>query len=579
MRALGASLGLAFLLLATSEPAVRAGTVGTGPGDAVGFTAGASEPNRVTLTTSGDRIIVGDTGVASMTMQGSCTAIDPQTASCPATSQTRVTVTGGDLDDVITNSSSVGAELLGGDGHDTLTGSGAADRLDGEAGPDDLDGGPGDDVLSPGPGPPAADADTVTGGDGIDAVSYAARSNAVGVSQDGVANDGAPGEGDNVALDVEQLAGGAAGDRLAAGPAANRVAGGPGADVIDGGAGDDTVEGEAGTDTLSGGPGADEILGGPDDDRLTYPATLAVTASLDVGVASSSLLGDSDRVVDVEDVAGGDGRDTVTGAAEANTLTGALGEDYIDGRQGVDGLEGGADADLVVSRDDVEDEPVSCGPGTDLAIADSRDQVARTGPGRCERVDDGTRTRPRPGVVYLDRMRCRAGTALGLELPAMRRWVPLRYSILLPAGYRGRRPPRLDATDCTVRVRASRGAGRTASADVSGTVAWVAQTSSRGPATSLAIARPRCGGAGSGALAQVRERRLRVRTDRRRGRWRVAGRHSIAAAVGTDWSTVEGCSRTVTIVRRGRVRVLDRARGRTVVVGAGERYVARRRTR
>ena len=77
-----------------------------------------------------------------------------------------------------------------------------------------------------------------------------------------------------------------------------------------------------------------------------------------------------------------------------------------------------------------------------------------------------------------------------------------------------------------------------------------------------------------------RRTRLRLATKKKReGRWRVRGRHSVAASEQTDWTTFEGCSTTTTRVRKGRVRVYDRARGRTVVVRAGRSYVARARRR
>jgi hypothetical protein len=97
-------------------------------------------------------------------------------------------------------------------------------------------------------------------------------------------------------------------------------------------------------------------------------------------------------------------------------------------------------------------------------------------------------------------------------------------------------------------------------------------------ATQLSVVPPACAAAGSGrATAGRRTARLRVSTGRARGRWRVRGRFSIAASFGTDWTTLEGCSTTTTIVRTGRVRVRDDVKRRTVTVRAGHRYVARAR--
>jgi hypothetical protein len=343
--------------------------------------------------------------------------------------------------------------------------------------------------------------------------------------------------------------------------------------VILGGAGNDVLGGGSGDDTLSGGPGADTIDGGPGRDAVAYTTPADATVRLDMSVASSTLAGDTDRIAQIEDVLGGDGHDTVTGSDDANALESGGGEDYIDGRRGVDRLDGGASADVVVARDGAPDEPVSCGPGEDLAIVDRADSVARGGPDGCERVDDGSATKPRPGWVYVHPMSCGDSQA-ELGLAAMHRLVPLRYSILLASGRRARPAPTLDAIDCPVWVRATPGQGRTAAVEVSGAAVSVGQSSGRRIATTLTVKGPQCAGRSAGPRALPPEARLRVATDRRRGRWRVKGRFSIGAALGTDWVTRDGCSRTVTWVRRGRVRVFDRVRRRTVIVRAGHRYVA-----
>jgi Ca2+-binding RTX toxin-like protein len=261
-------------------------------------------------------------------------------------------------------------------------------------------------------------------------------------------------------------------------------------------------------------------------------------------------------------ILGGSGNDTLTGGRGSDRVDGQEGEDYLDGGPSVDRLDAGSGADVVVARDRARDEPVSCGPGEDLAIIDQRDRSVRYGSDRCEQVDEGRQTTPRPGWVYVHPRRC-AASAKGVELglAAMHRLVPLRHSILLASGFRSRPPPTLDATGCPARVRATVGRGAIAFADVSG--------------GAVTVGRPACG-AGGRADAVPHEPRVRVNTHRRRGDWRVKGEFSIAAAFGTDWTTLEGCSRTVTVVRAGRVHVYDRAKRRTVTVRAGHRYVARR---
>lgn len=72
------------------------------------------------------------------------------------------------------------------------------------------------------------------------------------VTLDDAANDGRPGEGDNV-VGIEQLDMYITGDDVLVGYDFD--------DQVDGGAGNDTVEGGRGHDTVTGGPGRDTIYG------------------------------------------------------------------------------------------------------------------------------------------------------------------------------------------------------------------------------------------------------------------------------------------------------------------------------
>jgi hypothetical protein len=60
----------------------------------------------------------------------------------------------------------------------------------------------------------------------------------------------------------------------------------------------------------------------------------------------------------------------------------------------------------------------------------------------------------------------------------------------------------------------------------------------------------------------------------RGGRFRTYGRHSQATVRGTRWLTMDTCSGTLTLVKRGAVLVHDFARHRNVLVRAGHRYFA-----
>lgn len=139
-----------------------------------------------------------------------------------------------------------GASLLGGPGNDVLVG------------------GAGDDYLTGGPG-----ADDVSGGAGRDSHVYWAAAGeeayeptaGVHATLDGVANDGQPGEGDNLRADVEGIGGTDFPDVLIGNASANWLNGVRGDDLLEGGSGDDTIRGDLGNDRLIGGPGLDEVYG------------------------------------------------------------------------------------------------------------------------------------------------------------------------------------------------------------------------------------------------------------------------------------------------------------------------------
>jgi Ca2+-binding RTX toxin-like protein len=475
--------------------------------------------------------------------------------------------------------------LTGGRAGDVLVGSPAGDEIDGSGGPDTVQGAGGPDTLDGG----AADAesDNVDGGDGDDHVSGNAGDDLVdgGTGRDTV--DGGGG--------TDQSSGGEGDDLLSGGAGADRVSGGPGNDEVDGAAvglvgvdGADTLSGDSGVDSLQGRDGDDTMVGGPDQDTLSggvgrdtvdyaYTSGTNVTVRLDRGRGRTSQPGDRDSLIEVENVSGGGQRDTLTGSREQNRLDGATGEDYVDGDFSVDRLAGGSSADVVAARDGSRDRTVSCGPGEDLAIVDRLDRPAERGANRCEQVDDGSQTKPKPGRVYVQPRRCGGADDVGLGLPAMHRLVPLRYHIMLRSGYKRRPAPTLDASECTVSLKAATGPRRNASADISGDAVEVDQSGRRRVTTDLTtVDRPGCGAAARDAGAARRRRGLRVNTRRGRSHVRVRGKYSIGASFGTDWTTIERCDSTTTIVRRGRVRILDRTKGRTVTVRAGERYIARR---
>jgi len=136
-------------------------------------------------------------------------------------------------------------------------GSSHADVLRGGPGPNALIGGGGDDVLDGGAG-----GDVLIGNSGRDRADYSARRAPVNVSLDRQANDGAAGENDLVDDSVEDIAGGARGDRLTGNDRRNRLFGGGGRDRLSGLGGSDTLEGGDAADRLDGGTGGDLLVGG-----------------------------------------------------------------------------------------------------------------------------------------------------------------------------------------------------------------------------------------------------------------------------------------------------------------------------
>ncbi|MGA2498982.1 MAG: calcium-binding protein [Tepidisphaeraceae bacterium] len=256
------------------------------------------------------------------------------------------TLIGGDGNDLILGGSGddilVGLRgsdtLRGGDGNDSLFGGEGSDRLDGGPGGDFCVGGKGNDFVGGGAGndilsenndywlnvlgsvvgrvghidtrsltisadavdrvvsiPPSPQdrvlgdgSDTLSGGSGIDGVTYALRSEHLAISLDGKRNDGAANERDNVLKDVENVTGGQNADLIIGDDANNVLLGGLeppaksrqswesvtisldhhpdiGNDTIYGMGGNDVLVGQGGNNQLFGGAGNDTIFANMND--------------------------------------------------------------------------------------------------------------------------------------------------------------------------------------------------------------------------------------------------------------------------------------------------------------------------
>ena len=166
------------------------------------------------------------------------------------------------------------AYLSGGPGDDVVLGGAGSDFMYGNAGLDIVDGGAGRDEMFGG-----TEADVLRGGPGTDLVRYN-EAGPVNVTLDGLPDDGTPGEGDNVAIDVESVHGGGSA-RLVGSDGPNRLeVEGDGPSELIGGGGDDRLVSRFG--------GADAaLIGGPGRDRLE-PGVESTVDALD---------GEVDRVV------------------------------------------------------------------------------------------------------------------------------------------------------------------------------------------------------------------------------------------------------------------------------------------
>ncbi len=280
-------------------------------------------------------------------------------------------------------------EVYSGDGNDTLTGSDTSDSLNGGPGSDTIDGRGGSDSLDSGFAcadndhlvggagndtlrfsrgalvEGGADDDTlvqvaincppatsdVSGGPGTDTADFSSLTRSdVQVSLDDAANDG-PDDVHNFRSDIENLTAGNGGMVLI---------GSDGPNVIRGGNGDDILDGGAGTDTLRGGDGFDLA------DYSDHTAALILTLD---GLANDGAPGEIDLIdTDIEDLAGGDGDDTLVGDDGDNILDGGRGADTIRGGGGTDTVDYSSRLDdLVADLDGATGDDGEPGEGDTLA--------------------------------------------------------------------------------------------------------------------------------------------------------------------------------------------------------------------
>jgi Ca2+-binding RTX toxin-like protein len=378
----GIGLGAAAAVAALALPAsASAGTVSI-TGSTLTYSANGGEANDLIIEKDTSQAIfrvIDNTAPA--TAGAGCTQRAAHRVNCPTTGINLVEVFARDEDDTVQtligftdahlNGGSGTDDLTSDAGHDTLiagrnTNSGFTETLNGGASgdvligttssstSDSLNGGPGADQLLGGPGfdSLAGDlgTDDIQGGDGSDFYSPTGAAG-VTITLDDVANDGEPGENDNVHSDIEEVFGTSFDDTLIGSANNDTFFGFGGDDTLIGAGGNDTLigsnnmdtlEGDAGNDVLSGGSDADDLVGGPGaDDSADYsdhsnPVTVTINNTANDGEA-----GENDNVhTDVEDLVGGTNDDTLTGSTGNNNIQGQGGADIVNGIGGDDDLYG-----------------------------------------------------------------------------------------------------------------------------------------------------------------------------------------------------------------------------------------------
>jgi Ca2+-binding RTX toxin-like protein len=484
------------------------------------------------------------------------------------------------------------ATLLG--GNDSLDGGAGDDSVDGEAGADTLTGGDGNDVLNGSEGNDRLLADggqdDLNGGDGVDVADYSARTGPQFLSLDGVRNDGEGARVDDIGVDVENIAGSQGSDQIsgsdqpnqldgnggddsiASGAGADVITGGDGNDAIAGGAGADTMQGDAGNDSLDGGTGPDIFAGGDGSDTGDYRSRAnAVAVTLD-GNPGDGELAEGDNVqADVENVLGGSGADTFIGNPSANTLDGGPGEDYSDGGAGSDTLVGGDAGDVLRTRGSNEPDTVTCGPGPDFVVAKPADTIAAD----CDRADRGVNQKPkrRDSAVVAPA----AGT-LQMSPAGIVRRVPLQDKVVLPLR------SIVDTVTGAVKVQSAPTARKIETVRLEDGAFDITQSRSKVAITQFALQAgdfsvcPTTAGRRASAAAgrKASTRTVRVLWANGKGKFRTKGRYATATIRGTNWETIDRCDGTLIKVRKGAVTVRDLVKKKSVVVKAGDSYLAKR---
>jgi Ca2+-binding RTX toxin-like protein len=288
-------------------------------------------------------------------------------------------ILGGTNNDFIDGGDAVD-KLFGQDGDDTLHGGDGGDTLNGGNGDDTLKGEAGADTFYAGAG-----ADRIIGGNGAGEIDvlYFTDLTVEGVDLDLDLSQAVSNAETDTISGIELYYMSNLDDTLTGSNAADTVYGNNGDDVFKGNGGDDTLFGDGGNDTMDGGAGTDILYGGADDDlfngsigtnddgardtmdggadndtvsfqraSLAGDVTSIVVDLADNGAKTIVTLNDGvsgdPYIMNIENVTGTNGDDTITGNNLTNILSGLDGDDTLVGEAGDNTLLGGDDDDVLI---------------------------------------------------------------------------------------------------------------------------------------------------------------------------------------------------------------------------------------
>ena len=148
------------------------------------------------------------------------------------------------------------------------------------------------------------------------------------------------------------IRGGDSADVIFGGSGVDTLRGEDGNDRLFGGAGIDTLYGGAGNDILEGGAQGDSFFGGGGSDTISYKSSdeRVIVNLHTTSFSGGHAAGDGGTLDSIENLAGSQRGDQLTGNNDANIITGHGGDDTLTGREGNDILRGGVGADTYIFR-------------------------------------------------------------------------------------------------------------------------------------------------------------------------------------------------------------------------------------